>query len=173
MEGHMTASSSNTRILTDLYRYNNWANARVFGACSALDAALLRQEAPGTHGTIEETLKHMVGVEDVYMTMIQGLPIDQGGTQEVYFAHDLAWFAERATQVGAGYLTLLADHGDALLERALAVPWFDFALTAADGLMQVLSHSAQHRAQVLSTLGAQGLEVPNIDYVFMVGSAGA
>jgi uncharacterized damage-inducible protein DinB len=169
----MTASSSNMRILTDLYRYNNWANARVFDACAALDAALLRREAPGTHGTIEETLKHMVGVEAAYLLMLQGLPLDQGDGQEAYFAQDLGWFAEHAAQVGAGYLQLLTDHGDALLDRPLAVPWFDFALTAADGLMQVLSHSAQHRAQVLSALGAQGLEVPNIDYVFMVGGAGA
>jgi len=167
----MTASSSNMRILTDLYRYNTWANARVFAVCATLDAALLREEARGTHGTIEETLKHLVGVEDVYLTMIQGLPIGQGGAQETYFAQNLAWFAERATQVGAGYLQLLADHGDVLLDRELAVPWFDFALTTGDGLLQVLSHSAQHRAQILSTLGAQGLEVPNIDYVYMVGGA--
>ncbi|HZS91937.1 MAG TPA: DinB family protein [Chloroflexota bacterium] len=169
----MAAPSSNMRILTDLYRYNNWANARVFAACAALDAALLREEAPGTHGTIEGTLKHLVGVEAAYLLMLQGLPLDQGDGQEAYFAQELAWFAEHATQVGAGYLQLLADQGDALLDRDLAVPWFDFALTASDGLLQVLSHSAQHRAQVLSALGARDFEVPNIDYVFMVGGEGA
>lgn len=119
------------RILTDLYRYNNWANARVFAACAALDAALLREEAPGTHGTIEGTLKHLVGVEAAYLLMLQGLPLDQGDGQEAYFAQELAWFAEHAAQVGAGYLQLLADQGDALLDRDLAVPWFDFALTAS------------------------------------------
>jgi uncharacterized damage-inducible protein DinB len=36
-----------------------------------------------------------------------------------------------------------------------------------EGLIQVLTHSAQHRAQVLSTLGERGRQVPDMDYVVM------
>jgi uncharacterized damage-inducible protein DinB len=158
-------------ILTDLYRYNAWANARVFEACATVDTGTLLEDARGTLGTIDETLKHMVGVEDVYLAMIRGHAPASGGAREEYFAHDIAWFAERATKLGDGYLDLLSGEGDALLERPLTVPWFTFPLTARDGLLQVLSHSAQHRSQVLSTLGARGVKTPDIDYVFMVGSS--
>jgi len=85
----MTAQAANMPILSDLYRYNAWANARVFAACAPIDAAVLRQEAPGTHGTIEKTLKHLIGVEDAFLTMLQGLPLGKGGAQETYLAHDL------------------------------------------------------------------------------------
>jgi len=164
----MTTPVSNMSILADFYRYNAWANARVFAACAGQDAAALRQDAGGTLGSIEQTLKHLVGVEDVYLLMLQGQAPGQGEEREAYVAHDLAWFAQRTAQIGAGYQRLLAAQSEALLERALVVPWFDVPLTSRDGLLQVLSHSAQHRAQVLSTLGAQGVETPNIDYVFMV-----
>jgi uncharacterized damage-inducible protein DinB len=160
-------------ILADLYRYNVWANARVFEACASVDTAALQEDARGTLGTIDETLKHLVGVEDVYLAMIQGHPPASREAREAYPAHDLAWFADRARQLGDGYLDLLSGEGDALLERPLTVPWFNFPLTARDGLLQVLSHSAQHRSQVLSTLGARGVEAPNIDYVYMVGSTRA
>jgi hypothetical protein len=54
---------------------------------------------------------------------------------------------------------------EAFYADALHVPWFDFVLTKRDGLLQVLSHSAQHRAQVFSALGERGVDVPGLDYV--------
>jgi uncharacterized damage-inducible protein DinB len=50
----------------------------------------------------------------------------------------------------------------------LNVPWFTFQVTAREGLWQVLTHSAQHRSQVLSWLSAQGVETPDLDYVLML-----
>jgi hypothetical protein len=41
-------------------------------------------------------------------------------------------------------------------------------VTARDGLLQVLTHSSQHRAQVLSWLSAQGVPTPDLDYVVML-----
>ena len=53
----------------------------------------------------------------------------------------------------------------------LRVPWFDFPVTGEEGLCQVLTHSCEHRAQVLSVLGARGLDVPGLDYVVMLAEA--
>jgi uncharacterized damage-inducible protein DinB len=160
------------RSLQALYAYNAWANARVFAVCTGLDQTQLVERAPGTIGTIEETLKHMVSVEDVYARMLRGAPAD-GGQREAYFAHDVSWFADRAAQLGRDYRDLLAQAGATLYDEPLVVSWFDFALTKHDGLLQVLSHSAQHRAQVFSVLGERGLDVPDLDYVLFVESRGA
>lgn len=155
------------RSLKELFRHNKWANARVFTACHDLPETLLQEEAPGTVGTVETTLKHLVGNEDFFLAMIEGRSSEEFGSREAYFAQDLAWFRQRLDPLGDAYLTLLASLDDAALDRTLNVPWFDFPLTAHDGLLQVLTHSAQHRAQILSILGARGIDVPNIDYVFM------
>lgn len=155
-------------LLRDQFTYNTWANARVFGAVRDVNAAELDASAPGTYGSLAETLKHMVGVEDAYLLMLRDVSPGAGGASESYFAQDLGWFAHRATDLGAAYQTMLASADGAFYSSALHVPWFDFALTKQDGLLQVLSHSAQHRAQVLSVLGARGFEVPGLDYVEFV-----
>ncbi|MGH2457769.1 MAG: DinB family protein [Chloroflexota bacterium] len=110
--------------LIDLFRYNQWANERVFGVCERLDPALHTETAAGANGSIENTLSHLMGVEDAYLAMIRGQP--------------------------------------------LSVPWIKAPLTARDGLLQVLTHSGQHRAQVFSVLGARGIDVPGLDYVMML-----
>jgi uncharacterized damage-inducible protein DinB len=159
--------------LQGLYAYNTWANAQVFDLCRGVDQAQLDQDAPGTAGTISETLKHMVGVEVVYAHMLRNGAPDDRGSREEFFAHDVAWFGERAAEVGREYADLLAGAGEAFYDEPLDVPWFDFVLTKHDGLFQVLAHSAQHRAQVLSVLGQRGVEVPDVDYVLFVESQGA
>ncbi len=165
--------SADYRTLAALYRYNAWANRRVFDTVLGVDAARLEVQAGGTQGSIAGTLKHHVGVEDVYLTMLSGrdLPNDPAGLEQ-YMAQSLRWFAARAAELAEGYQALLASADDAFLDAPLLVPWFDIALTKHDGLLQVLGHSGQHRAQVLSVLGAQGIEVPGVDYVEMVGESG-
>ena len=94
----------------------------------------------------------------------------EGGDREAYFAQDLSWFAGRSAWVGDEYQELLKNANEDFLTASLPVPWFDFALTKHDGLLQVLSHSAQHRAQVFSVLGERGIKVPDLDYVMFVRS---
>lgn len=156
------------QTLQQLFHYNTWANRRVFEVTATLEPSLLAQDARGTLGTIAGTLKHQIGVEDVYLTLIQGGELDAASSQEAYMAHDLAWFRTRAAELGAGYLTFLATADEVALERPLTVPWIATPLTVRDGLLQVVQHSAQHRAQVFSTLGDRGQEVPYLDYVVML-----
>jgi uncharacterized damage-inducible protein DinB len=63
---------------------------------------------------------------------------------------------------------MLSRNDEAWLESTFSVPWFGFALSRRDGLLQVWTHSAQHRAQVLSALGSHDIEVPDVDYIFML-----
>jgi uncharacterized damage-inducible protein DinB len=159
---------SQQRTLRDLYAYNAWANGQVFALCAGQDVAQMESEAPGTSGSIAETLKHLIGVEAVYLQMLRDVPLGGQAEREAFWAHDLPWFTDLARQLGGGYQELLARADDAFFDQPLAVPWFDFALTKHDGLLQVLAHSAQHRAQVLSALGQRGVEVPDVDYVLFV-----
>ena len=167
---HGERTGDDVRALRDLYAYNAWANAQVFAACRDLDEARLQVPAPGTFDSIAATLSHLVGVEDAYLYMLRGESPERMGPRDAYHAHDLPWFAARAAQLGGEYDALLAGADAAFYGLALDVPWFDFSLTRHDGLLQVLSHSAQHRAQVFSVLGQRGHEVPDLDYVLFVES---
>lgn len=154
--------------LLQLASYNAWANQRVFETCVAVSSDQLGEEAKGTYGSIAETLAHVVEVEDVYRLMLLGRdPKELTGGGD-YMQHDAAWFAERSRQLGNEYVAMLDKRDSNWLESTFVVPWFDMTLTRRDGLLQTWMHSAQHRAQVLSTLGVLGFDVPDVDYIFML-----
>ena len=160
------------RTLLQLVRYNAWANQRMLDLCQTVTPALLQEIAEGTTGSVEQTLKHLVAVEDAYLAMLQGRDPSAaaaGGSYEAYLAQDLAWFTRRSGEIAEGYRALLSGRDESWLDGAMHVPWFDFAMTNHDGLLQALTHSGQHRAQVLSALGARRVTVPDVDYVFMLG----
>jgi len=156
------------RELLDLFVHNAWANRQVFDAAQTADAELLDTQAPGTRDTVGGTLRHLARVEYSYLAMIEQRPLEGLEPREAYEAHDLAWFGKHIDELGSAYVRLVETLADDDLERPLKVPWFDFPLTVRDGLLQVLSHSAQHRSQVLSWLSAQGIATPDLDYVTML-----
>jgi uncharacterized damage-inducible protein DinB len=155
--------------LRALFEYNVWANRKVFELTFDLDPRLVEAQAPGTRDSVGGTLRHLARVEYAYLSMIEQRPPESIEPRESYEAHDLAWFRAHMEELGAAYQALIASMPAAELDRALHIPWFDFPLTARDGLLQVLSHSAQHRSQVLAWLSARGVTTPDLDYVLMVG----
>jgi uncharacterized damage-inducible protein DinB len=162
------------QTLKQFNRYNAWANRRVFDLCRSERDLALAETARGTVGSIEQTLKHLVAVEDGYLALLQGRDMQEAmGGREEYHAHDLSWFGRRSQELAGAYAALLSGEEAEWLECALEVPWLGATLTRRDGLLQVLTHSAQHRAQVLSVLGERGTEVPNLDYVFMLADEGS
>jgi uncharacterized damage-inducible protein DinB len=158
-----------SRELLDLYRHNRWANGKVFELVVRLDDELVDAEAPGTRDTVRGTLTHLTRVEDVYLAMIERRPRESLGTAEEYEAHDLKWFNARVQEIDAAYVRLLESTSADQLQHDLGMPWFDFAISAREGLLQVLTHSAQHRSQVLSWLSARGVATPDLDYVLLLG----
>ncbi|MBV9603292.1 MAG: DinB family protein [Chloroflexi bacterium] len=154
--------------LIALFRHNRWANAKVFDLAAGLDSQLVREAAPGTRDTVLGTLAHLAGVEYAYFGMLHGHPPGSREEVQAWAAHDLSWFPEQMRDLGDRFLHLLESATPETLEAPLHVPWFTFQLTAREGLRQVLTHSAQHRSQVLSWLSTQGIDTPDLDYVLMM-----
>src|SRR5579863_10003894 len=104
--------------LMDLYAYNAWANAQVFAACRDVDQARLDEQAPGTYGTVNDTLKHMIQVEAVYLRILREQPLASRESPEAqaeisaFLAHDLPWFAELQAQISRVYIELVAHATD-------------------------------------------------------------
>ncbi len=156
------------QTLLQMARYNAWANARVFDVCAAIAQQQLSEEAKGTYGSVGETLAHLVEVEEIYLLMLRGDDVGAVTKDESYMSHDSTWFANRSRELGNGYRDTLEAHDDEWLSETFVVPWFGFPITRRDGLLQTWTHSAQHRAQVLSALGSHGIDVPDVDYIYML-----
>jgi uncharacterized damage-inducible protein DinB len=154
--------------LLALFRHNTWANAKVFDLAAGLDSQLVREVAPGTRDTVIGTLAHLAGVEYAYFGMLERHPPQSRQEVQAWAAHDVGWFPQQMRALGDGFVRLLQSSTPETLGAPLNVPWFTFELTAREGLLQVLTHSAQHRSQVLSWLSAQGVDTPDLDYVLML-----
>ncbi|HZU77620.1 MAG TPA: DinB family protein, partial [Dehalococcoidia bacterium] len=99
--------------LQRLVRYNGWANSRVFELCAGLDREELTRPAPGSLGTLAETLQHLVGVEDGYLTMLRGQDYQAAfGSREAYMQQELAWFLQRPAQLADDYADLVQHEND-------------------------------------------------------------
>jgi uncharacterized damage-inducible protein DinB len=142
--------------LGELFRYNAWANAIVFGV--ARDSA-----DAGVH----DTLSHLVAVEAVYTLMIRGGAPAGHTDRAVYMARPNAEFVREAADLAVRYQELLTESS---MDALVTIPWFSFRPSVRQALMQVLTHSAQHRSQLASQLEALGSVVPNFDYITMVGN---
>ncbi|MGA7669844.1 MAG: DinB family protein [Nitrolancea sp.] len=156
------------QTLRRMARHNAWENARVFDTCAAIAPEQLSEEARGTYGSVGDTLAHLAEVEDIYLLMLRGDDVGQVTNDDSYMTHDTAWFANRSRELSDGYRETLESNNEAWLGETFVVPWFGFPITRRDGLLQVWMHSAQHRAQVLSALGSHGIEVPDVDYIYML-----
>ncbi len=156
------------QTLLQLARYNAWANERVFNVRAAASADQLSEDEKGTYGSLAETLAHLVEVEEIYLIMLQDQDVSQVTDDESYMEHDTNWFSRRSAELGAAYHSLLEARENDWLDEQFTVPWFGFPISRRDGLIQVWMHSAQHRAQVLSVLGSHGVDVPDVDYIFML-----
>jgi uncharacterized damage-inducible protein DinB len=153
--------------LIDLYHHNAWANERVFGVAQDVEPGLLEAPAPGTRDTIKITLAHLARVEYLYLSLIQGQSRDSLETRETYEAHDLVWLRRNLQETARGFVRVIGTARPEILARRLEIA-VKVPVTARDGLLQVLTHSSQHRSQVLSWLSAQGVATPDLDYVVML-----
>ncbi len=59
-----------TDALLELYRHKTWATLRLIEYCRGLGDEHLNATIPGTFGTIRETLRHLVGADEGYFSIL-------------------------------------------------------------------------------------------------------
>jgi uncharacterized damage-inducible protein DinB len=147
-------------VLVELIRYNNWANAKVLAACRTLDAGQLAATAPGTYGTIHNTLGHIIGAEADYVGRLTGQR-----PQPAFKWEDRPALAE---------VIAFADQvAGALLDAIQRIPPTSIVHEEEDGntmdyqarilFIQVINHGIEHRTNVTTILSGLGLPAPEVD----------
>ncbi len=141
--------------------YDNWATEKLAQFCAGLSPEQLALTTPGTMGTIQATLIHLVGAKERYAAALQGKAPPEDAVRESQTT-DLAQVVSRATKLSewfAGFAKGELDL-DRVIERR-----------GADGttqrmpmgilIAQFLHHGNEHRAQLGSIFGANGIEPPH------------
>ncbi|MCS6848393.1 MAG: DinB family protein [Anaerolineae bacterium] len=146
--------------LVELIRYNNWANAQIIAACRRLDANQLNAAAPGTYGSIYDTLGHIIWAEADYIGRLTGQrPQPPFRWEDKPSIDNIAAFAE---QVAA-----------ALLDVVQRVPPTQMVHEEENGLtmdyqarhlfIQVINHGIEHRTNITTILSSMGIATPEVD----------
>lgn len=146
--------------LADAFGHNAWATLRVIDACAQLTSDQLATTVHGTYGSILETLRHVVGSDAYYVSVINGGPIKDIEEEEL----DLAALRALAEETREAWTALLETDLD---------PDRDVVRHRDDGseshaplsirLAQALQHGTDHRSQVATALTTLGIEPPEID----------
>ena len=150
--------------LAELHRFNAWANRNLLDGITKLTAEQLEVKQDGMYSSVMDVLRHMVQVEYVYLRMVRGiaperlspdLPLDQ-----------LAMVLEES---GAG---LAEEARTRSPEQRVTIPWFERDFAVAQCLRQVLTHSANHRADINQWLPRFGVESVAVDYIDLARAEG-
>jgi uncharacterized damage-inducible protein DinB len=149
-------------VLTILAAHNEWANRLVFEACSAVPAARLTEAGEG-YDSVIGILEHLVQVEHAFFELAHGR-----ATQRIQL-EALAGLREECARIDRSYVEYAQalDPLEAESSRFL-VPWFGFEVTLTEGVLQPLTHSHKHRADVsmlLPRIGGAGVEMDLIQWI--------
>ena len=147
-------------LLEDACAHHVWATLRVIDACLALSPEQLGTAAPGTYGSILDTVRHIVGADSSYLFVMTG-----GRVPLIDEDHmDLPELRTTMESYGAAWSSLLAQDLD---------PDAVFMRHRDDGsethapmgirLAQAVHHGTDHRSQICTGLTTLGVEPPSID----------
>ncbi len=150
----------NGSLLADAFAHHVWATNRLIDTCLALDPEQLASGVPGTYGTILETMRHLVGADASYLSVLAdgGAPeideeqLDLAGLREVMDRHGPAWEAVLAQDLDPGVVVIRHREDGSESHAPLTIR-----------LAQALHHGSDHRSQICTALTALGIEPPEID----------
>jgi uncharacterized damage-inducible protein DinB len=147
-------------LLEDAFAHHVWATLTLIDACLPLNPDQLAAGAPGTYGSIVETMRHLVGSDASYLAVLTNgrvLRIDEDGM-------DLAALRAEMERHAPAWSSLLAENPDA--DTILVRRRDDGSEAHAPvgiRIAQALQHGTDHRSQICTGLTTLGIEPPSID----------
>lgn len=147
--------------LVELYRHNLWANLRLIDACATLKDELLDASAPGTYGRVRDTLVHIVGGEQFYISVLTSQERPPRLERQPF--PGLPALRDLAQASGEALIRLAAnDSADPFLE-GVGRDGEHYHIPRSILLIQAINHGTEHRSHVVSILTQRGVEVPGLD----------
>jgi uncharacterized damage-inducible protein DinB len=145
----------------DLSRHHLWATETLLDFCGTLDNSTLLSVVPGTYGGILDTLRHLVDLDVYYVARLTGAWPEHPWRDDVEV--DIPTLKERTRIADSKLIEFLDGDWDV---NAIGLAYGDngatFEIPAGVFLTQIFHHANEHRAHICSTLGALGIEPPEM-----------
>ena len=149
--------------LSELVRYHRRSNERVLDAIDALTAAQFDIAAPLDHGSIAETLRHLVVVHNSWREFLLGHDVDDSYEWEVPPLPDLASITSFWREETDRLLRLVDETND--VDRPYSWSNEGKTVTATFGwiIAHVVNHGTQHRSELARHLTELGQSPGDMD----------
>ena len=148
--------------LSALATHNEWANARLVKACSPISSAKLNDASLG-YDSVIGILNHLIQVENSFFELAHAR---QPQWTRLEHLTDLESACARIDRAYVEYASRLGpDEAEA---KRFLVPWFGFEISLLEGVLQPMTHSHKHRADIsmlLPRLGVDGIEMDFIQWL--------
>ncbi len=143
------------RLLLRFLSHSAWATCKLLDHCASLGNQALAATAPGTDGTVQQTLTHLVDSDGSLLNgLVGGADVHLGGSVEL---DSLRRRAELWAEGWQAYLAGRPDHSRIVGAggRRRAPAWVL--------IVQAVHHADELRANLGTILGANYMPVPQVD----------
>ena len=146
--------------LSEFFKQNLWANMRLLDVCEKLMDEQLDATLMGTYGSIRITLMHIFAGEESYVMHFTGKrPEPELRTSNPFPGFD---FLRTRARLNGERLIALAEQwqeGDVLhIPEGGQI----YDIPAIIVLIQAINHGTDHRSQIGTILGTQGIAFPEL-----------
>ena len=148
-------------LLDDAFAHHVWATMRLIDACLPLSPDQLGSGVPGTYGSILETMRHLVGGDSDYLSIMTGDRAQLVDADEMDLPA-LRVAMENKAVLWSGLLARDLDP-DAMVHELDEDDGYERDATVGVLLAQALHHGTDHRSQICTALTALGVDPPGID----------
>lgn len=149
----------------EFVRYNTWANLRLLDVCQALTEDQLHTAAPGTYGTIYDTLVHTIRAEGLYYRLLTDQRISPAFNWDDH-KPSLAELRDYAIEIGDRMLALvttMTPDSEAVDEWQDGETKHQAVYKGITMLIQLVNHGVEHRTNVTTIMSQLGLTTPEVD----------
>ena len=151
-------------VWQELYDYNFWANRRVWASVMALDEAHFDRPLGGDRRSLRAQCIHILAVEYWWLHFLQTGVVEFLNEDDFLTRAEVRAAWDDVEQKVRAYLATLTP--DDLARTVRPTFWQDpWSVSAWQGLMQVLNHSTDHRAQLLDSVRELGGPTDEQDYL--------
>ena len=149
-----------TSALADAFGHHCWATLKLIEACRPLSDEQLATPVAGTYGSILDTLRHTVGGDRSYLSLLTDGALEQVDDETLYLAtmttvmeaNDQAWQSLIAPNPDPGRDVIRFRDDGSESHAPLGIR-----------LAQAIHHGTDHRSQICTGLTNLGIEPPPVD----------
>jgi uncharacterized damage-inducible protein DinB len=158
----------NADAFRQFYDYHFTENRKIWDKyVSQLSPEQFRQQVDYSHGSVRNQLVHLMDVDDVWFSELQGVePLEPGLPADVDDRDIIRAHWDSVEKRMRNYLAELRD--DMLFDKPIEEPEEDKDLMVWQVLLHVVNHGTDHRAQILRLLNDLGVKTSYQDYIFHI-----